>query len=303
VEAAGPAPTATPGTDRTIELHDGRALAFCEWGDLDGAPVVLFHGMPGSRMFCPDERATADAGVWLITIDRPGYGRSDPKPGRGLTDWAEDFAGLSEALELPPCPIVGWSSGGPNALACAIRAPDRVSSVGLAAAVGPYGEVPGSLDAAAPELRALIELLRRDPEAALDRVRRRCWWYAEDWEQIFAGIGSDPDHDDPDDRLMARPEIMEPMRAWFREGARQGSEGYVEDWIAEQSSWGFSAADVSHEVHVWAGEQDRLVGPEHGTWLADTIPRATLVTYPNAGHLFPITHWAEILAALCVPFR
>ena len=55
--------------------------------------------------------------------------------------------------------------------------------------------------------------------------------------------------------------------------------------------------------HVWAGEQDRLVGPEHGTWLADTIPRATLVTYPNAGHLFPITHWAEILAALCVPFR
>jgi hypothetical protein len=50
--------SASPKVDGTIRLRDGRQLAFCEWGDLQGRPVVLLHGMPGSRLLCPDEDAT-----------------------------------------------------------------------------------------------------------------------------------------------------------------------------------------------------------------------------------------------------
>lgn len=72
--------TATPKVDRTIRLQDGRQMAYSEWGALDGEPVVVLHGAPGSRLFCPDEQATEAARVRLLTIDRPGYGRSDPTP-------------------------------------------------------------------------------------------------------------------------------------------------------------------------------------------------------------------------------
>jgi len=35
-----------PVTDRSIHLADGRTLAFTEWGDLEGPPVMFFHGTP-----------------------------------------------------------------------------------------------------------------------------------------------------------------------------------------------------------------------------------------------------------------
>jgi pimeloyl-ACP methyl ester carboxylesterase len=96
---------------------------------------------------------------------------------------------------------------------------------------------------------------------------------------------------DPDDRLMSRPEILEPMKRWMREGARQGAGGYTADWIAECGPWGFSLTEVRRPVHVWWGEADRLVGRPHAEYLAAAIPETTLRTYPDEGHLFPLNHW------------
>ena len=291
-----PAVTATPKTDRTVTLADGRSVAYSEWGDLDGRPVVLVHGAPGSRLFCPDESATDAAHVRLITIDRPGYGRSDPQPDRSLLDWVDDYAELARRLELPPSPMVGWSSGGPYALACAAVIPDRVPKVGVAASVGPWDEVPGAWRELPPAVRELVELLPRDPAAAHEGFRKRCQWYADDQEGMFADVGPHPE--DPDGQLLVRPETLEAMKALMREGARQGSSGYVADVIAEFRPWGFSLSDIGTEVLVWWGESDRLVTRAHAEYLSKAIPRAKLLTYPGEGHLFLVNHWAEMLAAL-----
>lgn len=288
--------TSSPPVDRVFALADGRKLAYCEWGVLGGRPLVLLHGWQGSRLFCPDEGTTVDAGVRLITIDRPGFGRSDPRPDRSLLDWVDDYAELLSHLGIPRCPIVGWSGGGPYALACAFRMPDAVTRVALAASDGPFLEVPGALSELPQEARDLIRLLHRDPRAAVPAIRKRCQWYGDDWESMFDEVGAHGD--DPDDRLMSRPEILEPMKVWMREGARQGAAGYTADWIAGCGPWGFSSSDVRRPVHVLWGEADRLVSRAHAEYLAATIPEATLRTYPGEGHLFPLNHWPEILAAL-----
>jgi pimeloyl-ACP methyl ester carboxylesterase len=288
--------TALPVADRVLTLRHGRALAYAEWGDLQGKPLMLFHGRPGSRLFCPDEHATNAAGVRLITIDRPGYGRSDPNPGRTLLDWAGDVEELIDLLELPPLPIVGWSSGGPHALACAVRIPARITIIGLAASSGPSDEVPGAWEKLPEEVRTLTELLRKDPTAALDGIRKRVQWYAEDPVSFLAPGWAGPD--DPDDELLAQADIIEAMRQWMREGARQGTSGFVEDWIAEEGPWGFALSEVEHPVHIWWGERDQLVGRAHTDYLASTLPNAHLVTYPGEGHLFPVTHWQEVLDTL-----
>jgi pimeloyl-ACP methyl ester carboxylesterase len=286
--------TSSPKVDRTIPLRDGRQMAYCEWGDLAGRPVVLLHGMPGSRLFCPDEAATEAADVRLVTIDRPGYGRSDPRRGRTLLDWADDYAELAEQLDLRPCPVLGWSSGGPYALALGFRAPDRVTSIGLAASPGPADEVPGALDEMSPNGRAAVELLHRDHAAGLAAFDKHFAWYAGDgWEAMFAESWGEAD-----DRVLADPETLAAVREWMRESARQGSAGYASDVVAEHFPWGFSMAEIGQPVQIWWGESDPSTARPNTDYLAASIPGATLTTYPGEGHMFPIGHWGEMLAAL-----
>jgi pimeloyl-ACP methyl ester carboxylesterase len=288
--------TAAPPIDHAIRLDDGRSLAFAEWGDPHGRPVLLFHGRPGSRLLCPDEDATKTERVRLITVDRPGYGRSDPRPGRTLLDWADDVLALADQLELPRFSVIGWSSGGPHALACAARIPERIHSVGLAASSGPLDEVPGEWEQLSAEVRGLVEGLRQGLPGTMEAIERRVSWFADDPDSILGKISTD--RYDPDDELLAREDILEPMKVWMREGARQGSAGFVRDWVAEYLPWGFSLIDISHETLVWWGEEDILVRRAHTDYLASALPKARLITHPGEGHLAPLSHWGEMLAAL-----
>src|SRR5476649_1144614 len=62
-----PRVSATPRASGSVTLRDGRLLAYAEWGDPAGRPVVMFHGNPATRLQCPDEDGSAAAGVRLIT--------------------------------------------------------------------------------------------------------------------------------------------------------------------------------------------------------------------------------------------
>jgi pimeloyl-ACP methyl ester carboxylesterase len=238
--------------------------------------------------------AVEAAGVRFITMDRPGYGRSDPKPGRTILDWPDDYLELAEQLTLPPSPVVGWSSGGPYALALGIRAPDRVTAIGLAASVGPIEHVPGAFDEFTPDRRAAAELLLTDRAAGIQAVTENAAWLAGDgWESMFQESWGEAD-----DRVLADPATLEAMKALMREAARQGSVGLAADDIAEYSPWGFSVEDISQPIHIWSGASDFMVGQNHADYYAATISQATLVTFADAGHLLPIGHFGDILTAL-----
>lgn len=257
--------TALPASDRLVTLRDGRSLAYAEWGDPDGRPVILFHG-----------------------------GRSDPQPDRSYLTWADDYAELHGVLGLPQCPIVGWSAGGPYALACAVQTPALVSSVGLAASVAPLDNVPGARDELPAEVRSVVELLRHDRVAAVEKMTRQSQWYADDPASIFERFGHP---DDADHALLARPDVREAMTQYYREGARQGAAGFATDAIVFFDPWGFSVADVTLDVGVWLGERDTDVRPD-ADYLVATIRRATLVIYPADRHWVPLSRWTEMLAWL-----
>lgn len=282
--------TAVPLSDHVVNLNDGRSLAYAEWGDLDGRPVVLFHGTPGSRLLCPDAEATEALGVRLITVDRPGYGRSDPDPTLSFLTWADDYAALHHLIGLPPCPVIGWSGGGPYALGCAARAPALVTSVGLAASRGPLDALSDGFNA---RDRSLAELLRRERAAGLEGIRKSASWYVDDPGSFFAD-----GWDGPDGALLAQASVRETLTEWVLEGARQGSIGYVADQVAKFEPWGFSVADVNQDVGVWIGEADAPRVHHAAEYFVANMPRAALVTFPGAGHLLTIPHWAEMLTWL-----
>jgi hypothetical protein len=165
-----------------------------------------------------------------------------------------------------------------------VSEPERVTAVGLAASPGPRDLVPGARDELDAEDLAVLSLLAVDRPAGVAELRKNCAWYAGDgWETMFKESWGEAD-----DPLLTQPDVLEPVKVWLREGARQGSAGFETDLLAALKPWGFSLADVGQPVHVWCAASDVQVSQAHADYLAESVPRATLVTFPDAGHLFPI---------------
>src|SRR5215475_1715911 len=111
----------------TLTLADGRAYAYEQWGDPGGLPLFSIHGTPGGRLSrYPDLSLWERLGLRVITIDRPGYGLSDPLPGRAVSHIAADVAAVADHLGIGRFAVHGGSGGGPHALAIAALLGDRV---------------------------------------------------------------------------------------------------------------------------------------------------------------------------------
>ncbi len=129
-----------PADTSLMTTPDGRQLEYRVTGRLDG-PAVLFHtGTPGATAdFSGVTGAASAAGVRLIGYSRPGYGRSTERPGRSVADVVEDSVALLDELGVHEFRTLGWSGGGPHALACAALLPGRCKAAALLASVAPYG--------------------------------------------------------------------------------------------------------------------------------------------------------------------
>lgn len=269
-------------TDSTIALRDGRRLAYAEFGQRDGRPVFYFHGFPGSRLEAAAAHAAAcRAGLRLIGVDRPGYGASDPKPGLALTDWPGDVSQLADALELPSFAVAGYSGGAPYALVCAARLTDRVKAVAVLCGLGPpqvQRDVPGMMwhnrlgltiarDASflvRPLLTLSGPLLSRIAPVAIANLRR---------------------HAPACDRLALDDEAFrDNLERSFREAFIRGPAGAIADGSIYGREWGFDLQEIVAPVHLWHGEEDRVLPVAMGRRLAALLPNCHAEFLPGEGH-------------------
>jgi len=280
--------------DSTFRLSDGRLLAYAEYGDSNGFPVFLFHGLPGSRLswgLIPDN--PFPSGLHIIAPDRPGYGKSDTKPGRTMLDWPEDVASLANALNLEKFAVVGVSGGGPGALACAWKIPERLTTVGVVASPAPTN-IAGVLEGMSKtnrffmklawqlpwlstmNIRFLVSVIRRNPGRYIDTMQYKMH--------------------DVDKAILARPEIRNLMVKDFTEALRSGGQGMVSDMdINHGHPWGFPLDKINIKVYFWFCEMDQSVPPAMGNYLSDTVQGCEATFVPNAGHLWIFDHIGEVL--------
>lgn len=120
-------------------MLNGRQVAWAEFGDPQGLPVLACHGTPGTRLvYAGYETWATWASLRLIVPDRPGWGRSQHRPWKTHTDWAVDVEAVMEKVGVEDFAVLAASAGGVFGLAVAAALPDRVLRVALTAAVGPY---------------------------------------------------------------------------------------------------------------------------------------------------------------------
>lgn len=282
---------------RTVRLPDGRTLAYAQWGSPGGRPVLECHGNPGSRILLWDEAALHRANVRLLTVDRPGIGKSSPSPGRAVIDWAGDVVALLDALGIERVGMLGYSVGGAYAAACAKALPERISALALASSIVPLDEAGAFRD------------LGRRPEWLL---ARRAPWLARGTIAVqrsllrhrpgivraaFAASLSAPDRA----LLGTDPSLVERGTAMGLEATRQGGAGLVEDLRVVMRPWGFRLEEIAAPTTVWQGDRDGSIPFRWGARLAEAIPRATLRACPGEGHLLLASHLEEIAAELASP--
>src|SRR3954469_1167877 len=94
--------------------HQGRTLAYTEYGD-GSRLVVLLHGLLLSqRMHEPLARSLADRGNRVVTLDLLGHGRSErPRDSQSysMTFFGEQVIALLDHLEIEEAVVLGTSLG------------------------------------------------------------------------------------------------------------------------------------------------------------------------------------------------
>jgi pimeloyl-ACP methyl ester carboxylesterase len=251
-----------------------------------GAPALVFHsGTPSAALpFRPLTEAAAAHGLRLVTWSRPGYGGSEAAPGRSVADVASDTAAVLDALGIDEFVTIGWSGGGPHALACAALLPDRCTAASTIAGVAPHRA--DGLDWMAGMGEENVEefsLAIRGADALTPYLEKQSLVLGRvtgaDVADSLAGLVS------PVDRAALTGEFAEYLAASFRGAVSRGVAGWRDDDLAFTRDWGFRVSDIERPVAVWQGDQDLMVPPAHGRWLAERLPNVRDHMYPDHGHL------------------
>lgn len=293
--SVSPSDVPSPVSDGTLELSDGRRLGYAEYGPSDGDPVLFCHGTPGSRYTrFPGASTLDELGVRQITLERPGFGRSTFDADREILDWPADVREAADALGYDRFAVVGYSGGGPFALACAARIPDRLTSAGVVSGVGPLG-APGATDGMALTNRigfrfATVPFLLRLPLwFRIRKIRSDTDGFIDAWADSAVG---------PDRQILRRPAVRAVIRENFPEAVRQGTKGPLYETRLHATPWGFDLADVSLPVDLWHGERDTMAPDSMADHVIGELPHCTAHMYADEGHLLIYDYWAEILSTL-----
>ena len=166
--------------------------------------------------------------------------------------------------------VIGWSAGGPHALALAAAVPERVTRVAIVGSMPPPDLV-AHLDR---DVRTAMRLARVAPRIAARGLER------------WGNQPTPPTGDPLTDEAYARGRVES-----FRNGGL---------WLANELAylgrpWGFELADVRAPVGLWWGESDTVCPPAIGQAYLERLPNAELHLVEGTHQLlFP--RWREILA-------
>ncbi|MHC4442721.1 MAG: alpha/beta fold hydrolase [Planctomycetota bacterium] len=284
-------------TCKKIKLRDRRLLAYTEFGNPQGKPVLYFHGAPGSRLGAKEtDSAARKLNARVVGIDRPGIGCSNFQPGRQFLDWPNDVIQLADALKLDRFAVMGVSGSAPYVAGCALKIPNRLTSASIVCGMGPV-DVPGITKGMPWLYRLGFPFMTRLPWFAktIHSLVARLLRY--DTERTMRVMMSS--FPAPDIAALNHPEFGSILVDAVREALHFGTAGLEWEWMMYTRPWGIRLDQIPIEIQLWHGELDVCVPPAMARHMERTIPRCQATYFSNEGHLsLRVNHMDKILGAL-----
>jgi pimeloyl-ACP methyl ester carboxylesterase len=283
-----------------VQLQGGAVVAFQEYGDANGVPVVFCHGWPSS---CTMARLTDDPGrelgVRIISPDRPGISGSSLQPNRKLADWPRLVERLLDHLGIGEFRMLAISGGAPYAYATATTMPDRVRAIAIVCGAIPMAELKDG-EGLLPLYRWMLALYRSRPQ-----LLRRLFRMARPILSLRPPVRLRPlflkmlmlracDAESLRDAAAFEAIFESQRRAW-----RGSAEGVMVDAQIYAQPWELSFEDIRVPVRLWHGKQDRAFSVRLAEEVARRLPDCNARFVDNAGHYsLPIRCMREILRDL-----
>jgi pimeloyl-ACP methyl ester carboxylesterase len=266
---------ATAGTADPARLEMARVrtrvgnIAVARAGDPDAHPVVLLHGLGGTKAsFLPTVAALAEE-YRLLAIDLPGFGDSVKPLGAAYDPrfFAMAVRDFLDACGIERAHLIGNSMGGRVALEVGFRFPERVERiVGLAPALAWLRDRPW-----APLVKALrpeLGLLQIVPRSVIEEAVRR---FVPGGRDGWSAVGVDE---------FLRAYLTPRGRAAFYASLRNI---YLDEPEGDEGFWTRLRALESESLFVW-GRQDRLVPIGFARHVRAALPSAEHVEL-ECGHV------------------
>ena len=256
--------------------------------------IIFHHGTPGDASFWqPWLDTAATFGMRAISYSRAGYGRSSRNLGRTVFSNNTDISEILDSLKISCFISIGWSGGGPHALAttCDYRNFGAICLAGV-----------GAYDAA--DLNFLEGMGQENHDefgAALLGEKSITDWLMEFASNLQSVTGAEVLEAfgsliGKADKAVLQDGYADEMAQVMRKGLALGFTGWVDDDLAFVKEWGFKLSAISKPVFLWQGDDDLMVPHAHSLWLEKNIPTAVLRSIPAQGHIsIGIKYRSEIL--------
>ena len=283
---------------KTIPLPENGHLAFREYGDPKGIPVIFCHGWPSSCTMAElTDSAARELGIRIISPDRPGISDSALPVSRKLVDWPAVAEHLADHLDLSEFRVFGISGGAPYAYVSGWALPSRVRAIAVASGAPPLAEL-AERGGLLPLYRWMLALYRIRPE-----LLRTCFQAARPFVSMKASVHiarqllrtlQSCDADALRDSVAFNACFESQRRAW-----RGSALGVIMDAQIYAEPWGFPLEEVHVPVRLWHGKKDRSFSVQLAEAVAQRLPNCTARYVENAGHYsLPIRYTREILQDL-----
>ncbi|KAK9079439.1 hypothetical protein SSX86_001110 [Deinandra increscens subsp. villosa] len=295
-------------TSPRIKLRDGRHLAYEEYGvpkDIAKAKIIFVHGFGSSKYYHPFAAVASPAiieelGVYIISLDRPGYAESDPDPKRTVKSLALDIEELADLLNLGPRFYVsGYSMGGQVIWSCLKYIPHRLAGAVLISPAVNYWwpNLPSNLTN-----EAYLRQLKQDQWSL--RVAHYLpwltyWWNTRTWFPGFSVIRGHPATISPPDRevLLKIFTPANPLRVQMmtKHPTQQGEfESLHRDLNIGFGKWEFDPMDLENPfpnnngtVHLWMGSEDLIVPLTLQRYISQQLKWVNYHEVTGTGHTLP----------------
>lgn len=213
-------------------------------------PLVLVHGAGGSHLDWPPQLRRSEH-AHTIALDLPGHGRAEGDGYETTRDYADAVVAVLNALAIPSAIFIGHSMGGAIAQQIAINTPDRVAGLILIAT--------GSKLPVDPSL----------PERIINTTQQTISWIIDNaWNENAPA----------DLKRLGRERMQSMSPAVLQADYRACKTFDVRDQIDQ----------ITVPALVIGSDADRMVPLKFSQTLSERIPRATLVTVADTGHMIPL---------------
>lgn len=240
----------------------------------EGIPIVLLHGMGGSKVVWNDLAGHLGGRFSLIAYDLRGFGRTREieQESLSLKTWANDLRAVLAALEVPRAVVVGHSLGASIALRYALMWPESVAALVLIGA-------DAQLARSAPQLLQNIETIERIGFEG---------WVAEYWDK------------NPPFSAHSALGMPDACKRYREVVAANSADGYVRSSraLAELEDLTPRLEEIVAPTLVLIGSVDQRTPPEYGWDIVSRMPNAEGREIAGVGHIIQMEAPEESAMAL-----